>query len=315
MEDLRNKVIEALKMRLGEGYSIIPTSKRENNGLILHGICIRRKGDSVCPIIYTEELAQDCGIGNFSPEEIADDILETYNQDAQDIISPNTAGYLKNFIMMKEKIRIKLINYAANKGELENIPHRRFLDLAVTYYVDMEPFITGYQASVIITNELMKKWGIAEDDLYMIGMENLLSEDGGSIANMFDMLRRLIQVEPNIMTKDAIDEIEKDRSGPEAYVASNRKRRFGANCLLNVSLLQELAEKVECDLVIFPSSIHDLVIIPWKNESRDCLSTEDVQEINVTQVCREEWLSNSIYRYDRDKKEVSVYKEGAPLLW
>lgn len=36
MENLINKVIEALEMRLGEGYTIISKDKRKNNGLILH---------------------------------------------------------------------------------------------------------------------------------------------------------------------------------------------------------------------------------------------------------------------------------------
>lgn len=206
--------------------------------------------------------------------------------------------------MIKEKIRIKLINHAANIGELGNIPHRKFLDLVVIYYLDMELLITGHSASAIITNELMEIWGITEDDLYMIGMEKLLSEDGGSITDILSILREIMQEGPGTMIESAIDEIEKDRNGPEMYVASNRKRLFGANCLMNVFLLHGLAESTGCSLIIFPSSIHELVIIPQKNGSEDCMSTEDIQEINVTQVLKEEWLSNSIYRYDRAKREV-----------
>lgn len=313
MENLINKVIEALEMRLGEGYTIIPKDKRKNNGLILHGICICREGDSISPVIYPEEFDQDCSMGNPDPDEVADSILKIYSQSTPNIIPRNVSDYLKNFIMVKEKIRIKLINHAANIGELGNIPHRKFLDLAIIYYLDMEPLITGHSASAIITNELMEIWGITEDDLYMIGMEKLLSEDGGSITDMPSILREIMQEEPSTMTESAIDEIEKDRNAPEMYVASNRKRLFGANCLMNVFLLHGLAESTGCSLIIFPSSIHELVIIPQKNGSEDCMSTEDIQEINVTQVLKEEWLSNSIYRYDRAKREVSIYKEGAPL--
>lgn len=313
MENLINKVIEALEMRLGEGYTIIPKDKRKNNGLILHGICICREGDSISPVIYPEEFGQDCSMGNPDPEEVADSILKIYSQSTPNIIPRNISDYLKNFIMIKEKIRIKLINHAANIGELGSIPHRKFLDLAVIYYLDMQPLITGHSASAIITNELMEIWGITEDDLYMIGMEKLLSEDGGSITDMLSILKEIMQEGPGTMPESAIDEIEKDRNGPEMYVATNRKRLFGANCLMNVFLLHGLAVSTGCSLIIFPSSIHELVIIPQKNGSEDCMSTEDIQEINVTQVLKEEWLSNSIYRYDRAKREVSIYKEGAPL--
>ena len=109
--------------------------------------------------------------------------------------------------------------------------------------------------------------------------------------------------------------MDKGRGGSEIYVASNKKRLFGANCLMNGAILQELAGRTGCSLIIFPSSIHELVIIPQKDGSEDCMNPVDVQAINITKVPRDEWLSNSIYRYDRGRQEVSIYKEGAPLLW
>lgn len=58
MENLINKVIEALEMRLGEGYTIIPKDKRKNNGLILHGICICREGDSISRLSIWRNLTR-----------------------------------------------------------------------------------------------------------------------------------------------------------------------------------------------------------------------------------------------------------------
>lgn len=310
MENLRNKVIEALEAKLGEGYRVIPKDYRKNNGLILHGICIHRENDSVSPVIYVEEFIQHCDMGEMDPGGIADIILKTYHQEK---IPQNVADHLKDFGMMKERVRIRLVNHAANLRELANMPHRRYLDLAVTYYLDMELEMAGRHASAAITNELMETWGLTEDDLYRLGMDQLLAGDDCSITGMFSILRQIMQEGQDMVAERDIAELEKDRSGPEMYVATNKKRLFGANCLMHVSLLQELAESVGCSLIIFPSSVHELVIIPQKNGSEDCMGTGDVQEINATQVSRDEWLSNSIYRYDREKRKVSVYKEGAPL--
>ena len=312
METLRNKIIEALEMKLGEEYKIIPKDKRKNNGLNLRGICIHRDGESVSPTFYVEDYIQHNDMGEPNPEEIADLILKTCHQDK---IPQNVADHLKDFGVMKEKVRMRLVNHAANVSELGNIPHRRFLDLAVTYYLDMGLAIAGQHASAAITNELMEIWGITENVLYRLGMEKLLAGDECCITDMFSILRQIAQDEQDKITEKAITELEKDQNGPEMYVASNKKRLFGANCLMNVSLLQELTESLGCSLIIFPSSIHELVIIPHKNGSENCIGPADVQAINVTQVSRDEWLSNSIYRYDREKREVSVYKEGAPLLW
>lgn len=136
MENLRNKVMEALEMKLGEEYTIIPKEKRKNNGLIMHGICINRESDSISPVIYVDELIQHSCEGEQSPEEIADRILKIYHQNE---IPQNVAIHVKDFGKMKELVRIRLINHDANVSEMENIPHRKFLDLAVTYYLEMEP--------------------------------------------------------------------------------------------------------------------------------------------------------------------------------
>ena len=48
------------------------------------------------------------------------------------------------------------------------------------------------------------------------------------------------------------------------YVASNQKNYFGAVCMLDRSLLQQLADTKGCDLNIYPSSVKELIIIPVK---------------------------------------------------
>lgn len=307
MENAINKVKEALELKLGEGYTVILKEKRKNNGLILHGICIHREGDSVSPVVYVDDYIQHCTTGEQSPEEIADHILETYRQDA---IPQNVAVHVDDFGKMKELVGIRMINHTANISELGNVPHRRFLDLAVTYYLEMGT-IDGCDASAIVTNELMERWGVTEDDLYRLGMEKLASRDGCCIMDMLSVLNSVTQTGQNEMAEES----GKDRNEPMMYVATNRGKRFGAGCLLNTSILQDLAEKAGCSLIILPSSIHEIIIVPQKSGFDDNIDIGDVQEINATVVAREECLSNSIYRYDRERQEVSIFKEGVPLTW
>lgn len=311
MENVMNKVKEALDLRLGEGYRTILKEKTKNNGLILHGICIHREGESVSPVVYVDDFIQHCTTGEQSPEEIADRILEMYRQDT---VPQNIEVRVDDFGKMKELVGIRMINHAANISDLENVPHRQFLDLAVTYYLEMGS-IDGCDASVIVTNELMERWGVTEDDLYRLGMEKLVSRDGCCITDMFSILRQIMQEEQDKMTELAIDEVQETQNGPQMYVASNSKKRYGAGCLLNTTILQGLAESMGHNLIIFPSSIHELVIVPQDEGIENYMSTGDVQEINATVVTREECLSNSIYRYDRERQEVSIFKEGAPLAW
>ena len=140
MENLRNKVIQALEMKLGKEYRIFPKEQRKNNEVVRHGICIRRGDDSVFPMVYVDDFVDPYAVGELTPGNIADILLECCNQDK---IPLNIAEDLKDFEKKKELVRIRLVNYAANARELENSPHRRFLDLAIVYYLDMEMILPG----------------------------------------------------------------------------------------------------------------------------------------------------------------------------
>lgn len=312
MEEFMNDVIKALKIKLGEGYRIFPKEQRKNNELVLYGICIHKENESVSPVVYPEEFILPYIAGILDAEKIAGILLE---QCRQGEISQDAAACLGDFKLMKDKVRIRLVNYGANSSELEGVPHRKFLDLAITYYLDMQADLAGQNGAGAITNALMDRWGVSEDELYRLGMESLLAEDTFHTTDIFDVIRQSAQEEQDTELEEAIAELQKDHGRPKMYVVTNQGRFYGANCLLNTSFLQEMAENSGCSLIVYPSSVHELVILPQKNGYENRMGTKDIQEINYEYLPKDEWLSNSIYRYDREKREVSIYKEGAPLLW
>ena len=312
MEEFTNDVIKALKMKLGEGYRIFPKEQRKNNELVLYGICIHKENESVSPVVYPEQFILPYIAGVLDAEKIADILLE---QCRQGKISQDMAVHLDDFGLMKDKVRIRLVNYGANSSELEGVPHRKFLDLAITYYLDMQADLAGQNGAGAVTNALMDMWGISEDELYRLGVESLLAENAFHTTDIFDLIRQSAQEEQDTQMEEAIAELQKDHDRPKMYVVTNQGRFYGANCLLNTSFLQEMAEDSGSSLIIFPSSVHELVILQQKNGNENRMETKDIQEINYEYLPKDEWLSNSIYRYDREKREVSVYKEGEPLLW
>ena len=72
MENLRNKVIQALEMKLGKEYRIFPKEQRKNNEVVRHGICIRRGDDSVFPMVYVDDFVDPYAVGELTPGNIAD---------------------------------------------------------------------------------------------------------------------------------------------------------------------------------------------------------------------------------------------------
>ena len=72
------------------------------------------------------------------------------------------------------------------------------------------------------------------------------------------------------------------------------------------SLLSEISRKLDSDLFLIPSSVHECMVVPteiW--EEKDTLS-DMVREINHTQVSEQDFLADTIYRYNAGEKRLVV---------
>jgi len=94
--------------------------------------------------------------------------------------------------------------------------------------------------------------------------------------------------------------------GNSFYVLSNKRKNFGAAYILYLDILESIAEFLGgCDLYILPSSVHEVMILPSFLGEADGLK-EIVKDINHNVVLPEEVLSNNVYRFSREKREVSL---------
>ena len=95
-------------------------------------------------------------------------------------------------------------------------------------------------------------------------------------------------------------------SGPgedAMYVISNSDKTFGAAALLDSDAMDKIEEQIG-EFYILPSSVHECILVP-KKEDMDLATLENmVQEVNATQVSKEEKLSDHVYAYDSETKEI-----------
>ena len=311
MDDFRNEVIKELRRLLGNRYQVLPHDGLKNNGIALHGICIHGANETVSPVIYLEEYILLYAAEKMTLKEIAYELFARY---CKNTMPKNAADHVKDFHMMKDKIRIKVINYSANAQKLELIPHRRFLDLVIVYYLDMEISINSRNASMEIVNELMEIWNVSESDLYRIGIENMSVKDSFYAYEIIGRSKELLRVKPDREIEQRLRNFQ-ENAGPKAevYVVSNKKRLFGACCLVNSPFFQKFAERTESNLLIYPLNVTEVLVCPIEKGNKGCMYIRDMQDINDKAKYREDCLSNSIYLYDRANQEVSIYEKGAPL--
>lgn len=311
-EQFRNNVMKILEMRLGEGYSTAPRDMEGDSGRVCHGICIQRERDAAAIVVCLEEAILRCIAEGRPPERLPEAILQMYLQEEA---TRDIARGLYSFGQLEGMVRMEIVNYKANSAELAGRPNRKFLDLAVAYYLDMEE-ATGIKYAIAqVTGRVAGSWGITEEELYRLGMARLLAEDGCQAMEAMGVLRELVEEGPDGM-KEAFEEaMQTAGKEVEMYVISNPGQRFGAASLLNTEFLQKMAEERGCDLLIYPSSVHEAVAVPCRDGNGAALSIRDVQEINEWTVPKYEQLSNSVYLYDMSKKGLTIFREGRPLKW
>ena len=289
-----------LKERLEEitGCKVEIQHNIKNNGLKLTSITLMHEESNIAPNIYVESYYELFKAGE-SLEKIIEMILET-EEKHQINRNFDVRRYLE-FHNIKSNLRFKIINTERNKELLEEIPHLNIMDLSKVYFVEVDMPEIG-KGTMLVKNNLMDLWKIDFEELDRIATEMTQQHSKLSVINMKDFI---IAQMANMELEDMIDfEME----NIPMYAITNQERVFGAACLLYDKLLQEFAEDLEDDLVILPSSTHEVIVLPantGNSRGVDYLKGM-VKEVNSTQVSPEEFLSNNIYLYRRATNQIEI---------
>ena len=98
-----------------------------------------------------------------------------------------------------------------------------------------------------------------------------------------------------------------EKNDPQIYILTNSYRTNGATALLYEKLLSQIADSFEKDLLILPSSIHEVLILPIDSISKSTLDHYGtfIREINETQLADDEVLSDHAYYFQRATQMIS----------
>lgn len=283
-EELRNRLPEYMPDRC-KNLRFCIKKINKNNGVELTGILID-DGSRCTPAIYIDEMYDSfCNKPDF--EEIIRNLAKTI-VDVMDS-KPDTDNILKKIKEGFTHVIPKLINAEKNQELLKNCPHRFFLDLAVVYEI-----MLGTNQFILIRNGMSDYRGMTEEELYDLAVENIRNQKQFiSLAQMF----------AGIVGEEA------DLEEFPMLIVRTKCKTHGAGIMLCEDVLAEVAEKFQSDLYILPSSIHEIIAIP-ADFGDDVARLKDwVNSVNQTEVAPEEFLSNSVYFFDRKTKRLSIVEE------
>lgn len=275
-----NNVAEMIKARIGEDVEVEQISIRKNNDIVRNGFCIKNNNIGCFPNIYYDESMTD--------EQIVEHVVDMYNN--HNVNNATDLGEkAKELFLSAERIYENVVPALVNRNQnteyLRNVVHKPFLDMEIIYKVRIKD--TGIEdviASVVITNDHMEHIGLDIDRLHESALKNI--KDTGRIMSMFETLLCLgMPVDSCFVPKDE-----------SMYVISNVERSNGASAILNPDTMSELHRKLDSnDIIILPSSIHEVIGIPINDLINEDYLKDMVNEVNTTQVPDEEILSYSIY--------------------
>lgn len=281
-------IAKLLRERMGVDYEVKVTEVTKNNGVQLTGVVMMRKSDKISPTIYLEEPYRQY-LAGVELQEIVDRIVKLYREQMKDFNLDIDS--FKEFEFVRDRIFHKMINYEKNRKLLEDIPYIKWCDLAVVFYYAVEEKFMG-RASILIHNNHLVMWEQTVDELYRIAQHNMRQ----SMPELLMPMQNLVEEMTGVKLQQT-DEIR-------MYVLTNRAKLNGASAMLYSDKIRELAEWLQSDLMILPSSVHEVLLLPDDHEQEYAFYRQMVEEVNTTQVDPEEILSYSLYRYSRKKAEI-----------
>lgn len=269
----------------------------------LDGLSIRvnEPGMNISPTIYINHMYEDYITTenlNATLTGAAEGFVKAIERKSNINISE-----LTNADCAKDKIVFQLINTEQNREMLANMPHREFRDLSVIYRMVVKIDGEGIASTPIHTG-LAGALGFTEEQMFKLATENTKRLLPPVIKSMNEVMRDIFARDgmPAGIADMMIGEMPPKE---QMYVISNDKGINGAVSMLYENGLHELAEKLDSDLYIMPSSVHEVIAVSTDMGDPNELAAM-VADINMGQVALDERLSNQVYHYDKDLRKVTL---------
>lgn len=171
----------------------------------------------------------------------------------------------------EDNIIAQVINTERNLEMLQSVPHTDYLDLSVIYrhYIALPD---GTFNLATVDDSELEKIDLSVEGIHKLALENT---------------KRLMP-------------IKREHLGEGVYLLTNKKHLLGANVLLFKSQLRWIARRCKADLFLAASSIHEVMVLPV-NEARLSFLRETVRDANRNLVEPGDVLSDTVYRFDRER--------------
>lgn len=192
---------------------------------------------------------------------------------------------LQDYEQIKKGLFIRLSN--RNQEVYPLVPHKVIKDLVITYYICLNlPALTGSVSSIIkVSNGMLKRLGIDADTLHQ------------------DAVRNSQEIFPAryCAIEDYLGGLPAGETPSTLMVLTNQFMLYGASAMFYPGVLDKIADSLQKNFFIFPSSVHEVILAPDTGNYVIKELEQMVIDINTNVVKPEDRLSNHVYYFDADQ--------------
>lgn len=298
-EAFKQTVIMYLMQELDDSYDVQETSQTKNNDIVLDTLIVHKRGAETGRVINLNGMYQLVATGKYSMSQMLTSVVRECV--AKPPFTWKNLSWIADYEQAKHKICCKLVNTAANKELLKEVPSVPYLDLSIVFIVDILPTIDGPDRAytIQVTNAMLEAWGASTDELFPVAMENTQRSYPATLQSMEETLIEIARANGREMPEACKQEMHADLGKRPMFVLSCLGHANGAIAITYPDVLKIVADKVGCDLVVIPSSIHEWIVVADNDKNDLMFLNTFIEGVNEQFIQSEEHLANHAYMYSR----------------
>ena len=253
------------------------------------GMQVYLPGDYAIPVVNLKQYYQKYLLG-FPFEKLMEQMAELVQMEMPDADIRSLTEYDK----IKDRLFVRLCSVEGNEAFLKDVVHDQTDGLAAVCSLYVGEKAGGILCSSIQTSFCTR---------FQVSPEQIMKDAKESMAQLFpvwfESLKSVVRrMESLDVGESAMEPEEAGSNKSPMMVLGNQQSVYGASVIMCPGVLDQVAKELQGDLLILPSSIHEVLVVP-DNGSIDYRELQDmVQEINRTTVELEDRLSDYVYHYD-----------------
>ena len=272
-------MLECTRNKLFETEVVERQEVLKNNGIVMVGLSIRNLEKNAAPVIYLDEY-YNAYLKGRPLEDLSECLVEKSRKTPE--LPQWERDMLLDFSLLKDKIVYKLVNAQENEKLLKEAPNLPLLDFAIVFYLHL-PISEAESGTILIRNEHLKLWNCPISRLYEYAKKNTPE----ICPPMLCPLTALIEAAGEVWEEEC-----------PILVLTNETGVYGATAVLYQEIPQLIYQEVGGNYYLLPSSIHEFLIVPEKEDTVPGELRAIVREVNRTEIAKEEFLSDQIYYFN-----------------